>query len=598
MYITQSLWQECSFDTSVQDILQDKGSNAYKVLNCINDIPLDRLKISDSGQIRFFRAVQKSPFTDEVYQLGEEFSDRGEEAMTLMAFNVFSSQLVTLHCVRASDFDNFLRRFERYARHLISIVSEEIPFRATDSGVMKIFGITLSSDRCYSIKAGTFLHNRSKQSRYLSVEINHLLKTQLQAHLRKKVLAENDVSCTSRAFSTQCPYSILHDRHCCLKPCNQMHERRTSLDATWYNLKINIHLQQIRILDVTFSALENDRDQLSSMTAALERLYAAMYRPIYIEGSIANLDWNSLRNTTECVRVVRKWIEATMKHLKPTKDYTSYLMSVIRVTCLHIALGGECLLQNYVSRESCRVLYDKQLLTQGNNVSADVVGSLTELDPSRGLRVLRFLLQSGVRMDLSVVCNFAEEMCSTLISSLHPFGSSSPLHDLLVPRRWIMNPEKRIVRRDIIHGFLYCLRRLINILRSGGARAKFDLPPNQESFVDIIMARMCRMLCILGYNVRDVGISKAIAEILLLPPLEVDNVRNLSPRNLRQLVNPRRQYMETIQWLDNGSAIQDLVHLVHKNGRYPAPPISPRIPQLVFEDVADISRQMNRAPAF
>ncbi|KAI6128061.1 hypothetical protein EDD16DRAFT_1824810, partial [Pisolithus croceorrhizus] len=442
-----SLWQECSFDKPVQDVLQNRESDSYKVLNCVQAIPPERLGISDSGQIRFFCAVQKSPFAEEVYQMGEEFSNRGEEAM-----------------------------------------------------------------------AGTFLHRRFQQNRYLSTEINDLLMAQLQAHLRKKLQDESDASLISGAFATHCPYSIIHGCSCYRRHCNQQHERRLCLNAASYNMKINLHLQQIRILDLMFSVVGSHGDRLASMTAALDRLYAAIYCPIYIEGSNADLDWNSIRNAAGCIRIVGEWIQKTIEYLKPTglpTNYTSYLMSVIRVTCLHTTFGGDCPLQDYVSRERCRVSYGEPPSTD-DNVSADIVASLTESDAIRGVSALRFLLQNGVRMDLLVVCNFAEEVCSTFVSSLHPFG----LHNLLVPRSWIMNPNKPVVRRDTIQSFLHCLGRLMNILRSGRAHTRFNLPQHGEPFVDLILARMCRMLCILGYNVRDVGLSKTIAEILLLPTLE------------------------------------------------------------------------------
>lgn len=102
----------------------------------------------------------------------------------------------------------------------------------------------------------------------------------------------------------------------------------------------------------------------------------------------------------------------------------------------------------------------------GNNVSADVVGSLIKLDPSRGVPAFRFLLQVGVPTDLSVVSNFAEEICGTFVLSLHPSGDPSPLHDLVIPRRWIMNPNNPIVSRDMIQRFLDCMRRLMKLLRS------------------------------------------------------------------------------------------------------------------------------------
>ncbi|KAI5991852.1 hypothetical protein EDD15DRAFT_2368613 [Pisolithus albus] len=256
----ESLWQECSFDQPVQAILKNRRSEAYKVLNCLQAIPLERLEISKTGQIRFFRAVQQSPFSEEVYQLGEEFSNRGEEAMALMAFNVLSSQLAALHSADAAAFDNFLRRFERYVRLLTSIVTDEIPFRATDPEVMKVFGIIPSTHHNYSVIAGTFLHKQFEHNRYLPAEINGVLKAWLQTHLRKKFEDENDVSRISLAFSTQCPYSIMHGSHRGRQQCNQQHERGLYSNAASYNMKINLLLQQIRISDLVFSAVGNRGD--------------------------------------------------------------------------------------------------------------------------------------------------------------------------------------------------------------------------------------------------------------------------------------------------------------------------------------------------
>ncbi|KAI6141395.1 hypothetical protein BKA82DRAFT_2640811 [Pisolithus tinctorius] len=629
-----SLWQQCSFDKSVPAILQKKGSDAWNVLNCMRTISLERLNASDRTQVglvrvkatkadsilqmRLFLTVQESPFSEEVYQLGSEFSDRGEEALALMAFDVLSSRLPTLRSVRASEFDTFLRHFEGYVRLLVSVVSDEITFRATDPQVKKVFGIVPLPNYQYSVTPGTFLHRGSKENRYLSVDIKALLKTQLHAHLRRKVLEVNEASCISQAFSTQCPYFILHDGHCHNKHCNQQHEQRTSLDVTSYNMKVNVHLQQIRILDLAFSAVGTHADRRTSMLSGLRRLYAVIYRPIYMEGSVANLDWNSSRNAAGCISVVRKWIQKAIEYLEPTDQLMGridYLMSVIRITCLHKALGGELPLQSYVSRERCRVSYGEQVLTGDDNVSADVVASLTELDSARGVRALRFLLENGVRMDLSVIRNFAEDICGTFISSLNPSGDPSPLHGLLIPRRWIMNANESDVSRDIIQRFLFCVGHLMKILRSGKAHLKFDLPQNKESFVDAALAQMCRMLCIrvsaqsiprfpltspfpVGYNVRDLGLSKLIADILLLPPLEVGSTRNPSSQILRQLARQRQEYLETILALDKGFAIKDLVQLVHDDRRHYTRPLSWYIPRIVFETDADITRRSKRVLAF
>ncbi|KAI6128067.1 hypothetical protein EDD16DRAFT_170251 [Pisolithus croceorrhizus] len=594
-----ALWRECSFDMPVQDILRNRESNAHKVLNCIKDIPLNRLRISDNEQVRFFRAVQRSSFSEEVYRLGEEFAGRGEEAMALMAFNIFYSRLPTLNSASASVFDNFLKRFERYVHFLASAVSNEKPFRVTDSQVRKVFGIMSSSEHHYSVTPGTFLHRKFDQNRQLSaVDINLLLKTQLKARLRKKVLEEDKIFCASQALSMQCPYFVLHGRHHHTAQCNYQHLQKTSLNAASYSMKVNVHLQQIRILDLMVSAAEGSENYHTSMIAALNLLYAVIYCPIYVEGSIADLRWNAIHNAAGCTSVARRWIQKVFEYLGTgnSTNHIDYLMNIIRFTCLYTALGGECPLQEYVSRENCRLSYGEQLLTESgdDNVSADIIVSLTQMNSTRGVQALRFLLRLGVGMDLSVVCNFAEEICSTFVLSLHPSGDLSPLHGLVVPRRWIINPNKPVVSRDIIQRFLHCTRYLMNLLRSGKIHRKFALPPNEESLVDVALVRMSRILCILGYNVCDPGLSKMIAETLLLPPLEVEDTGNPSPQTLRQLASQRLQYLETILALDNGFAMKDLIHLVHKNSRHNTGPISARIPQLFFKGVEDISRQMNR----
>ncbi|KAI6100008.1 hypothetical protein EV401DRAFT_2215392 [Pisolithus croceorrhizus] len=613
-----TVWRACSFDMPVRDILRNKESDAHKVLNCIKDIPLGRMNVSDSRQIRFFRAVEQSPSAEAIYRLGEEFSDWGEDAMALMAFDVFFSQLPTLHSVHPAQVDNFLRRFERYVCLLASVVSHEISLLPADPHVRKVFGIVPSADHHFTTTEGTFLHRRFAHNRYLSADIDLLLNTQLKAHLREKVLEEDNIICVARAFSSQCTHVVLHDQHCRKKDCGHQHWQRSSLNATLYNAKVNLHLQQIHILDSMFSVVGEYKDWHSRMTSWLHRLYEAIYCPIYIEGSVPDLNWNAIRNAASCVGAVREWIQKAIEYLEPIDDLTDvmdYLMNVIRVTCLHTALGGQCELREYVSRESCRMPYDEQPAPKDNNVSVDIVASLVDFDPTSGVLALHFLLQNGIGMDLSVVCDFAEEICSTLVSSLRPSGDLCPLHDLLVPRRWIMNSDKPVVGRDIVHSFLFCLRLLMNILRSGRVYALFALPQPRVSFVDIILARMCRMLCIcvsvqsisrfpltlpfpVGYNVRDIGLSKTIAETLLLPPPEVGDKRDLSLQNLRQLANLRRQYLDTILALESGSASKDLVHLVHKNSRYLTRRISPRIPQLFFVDAEDLSRQVKRPLPF
>ena len=46
-----NIWKECSFGMPVQEKLRQKGSHARRVLECIQEIPLECLSTSDKDQV-------------------------------------------------------------------------------------------------------------------------------------------------------------------------------------------------------------------------------------------------------------------------------------------------------------------------------------------------------------------------------------------------------------------------------------------------------------------------------------------------------------------------------------------------------------------
>ncbi|KAG6331189.1 hypothetical protein ID866_7900 [Astraeus odoratus] len=211
---------------------------------------------------------------------------------------------------------------------------------------------------------------------------------------------------------------------------------------------------------------------------------------------------------------------------------------------------------------------------------------------SHGVSALQHMVRKGVRLDLSTIYDYLEEMCSTLVisSHLHPGGCSS-IHDLVVPRKWLANPNKLSGNKDTSStpAFFAAVRELLDRLRSGKAPKWFALPRNSESFIDITMAKLCRLLCIVGYNSCDAATSERIANILLFSQ-RVETVES-DPHVIR-----RSEYLSAVRSFDKDTNSEDLVQLIHKENSHTTRPVSPHITFVVYDDVVDIPRIVCRSP--
>ncbi|KAL4065822.1 hypothetical protein V8B97DRAFT_1919570 [Scleroderma yunnanense] len=494
----ENIWQECSFGLPVQTKLRQKGSHARRIVESIQEIPLEYLSISDSDQIRLFQAIHQSTSFDESYQIGHEFLRRGDEAIALLVFDMRISTLLDQGTLSRSsaELTAFFNDFGIYARLLTSLMSRNLPL-SDDQRWRRVFAINELPGQRYSVYEGTFLFKKFASNHFTLAELNLRWKEKLGAHLRRNVLVEQE---------------LCHD-HCPDRlSCSDEHLSKSSLSAVQYNMKVNVHLQQIRILDFMYSALPQEQG------------------------------WN-------------KWIYETVNWLEPGDRPHDYLMDLLRLARLGSAFSGQLSLIGSVSRQARRVSYGDLRCGQGpdDNVAGDIVISLdgsNRTSISRGASVLCFLLwEPDFPVDLTTVCDYMEEICSEIvISSRLSLANSleSAFHDIVVPRRWIQNPNKLSSIKD-----LSSLRLLLSW-------KKFNLLRNARPMLDITAAKLYRMLCIASSELR------------------------------------RSSYLATIQSFDRGGTIHDMVHLVHKNRHHTTGFVSSTITRLVYENVADIPRLLTQ----
>ncbi|KAL4065823.1 hypothetical protein V8B97DRAFT_1919571 [Scleroderma yunnanense] len=566
-----NIWKEYSFGSPVQTKLRQKGSHARRIVESIQEIPLEYLSISDRNQIRLFQAIHQSTSFDKPYQIGQEFLRRGDEAIALLVFDMRVSTLLVQGSLSRSsaELTAFFEDFERYVHLLTSLMSRDLPL--ANNQWRRVFAINKLPGHCYSVQEGTFLFKKFASNRFTLAELNLRLKEELGAHLRRKVLAEQELCYRSQIFALPC-LSFAVDGHCHDELCLDEHLSQSSLNAAQYNVKVDAHLQQIRILDIMYSAPSQKQGWNTR----------AVYPPIYSQGSIVDLNLSSIRNAPECIETVQAWIYDIVNWLEPGDKPQDYLMDILRLARLGSAFSGQLSLIGSVSRKGYRVSYGEPDCSRGpdDNVARDIVISFDGSNRnaiSCGVSALRFLLREPDLLDVSIICDYLEDICSEIVisSRLRLTDAPSALHDIVIPQSWIQNPNKLSTIKDLssLHLFLPCARDLMDFLRSRHVwrTKKFHLHGDEIAMLDITSAKLYRTLCIVRYN----GCDALVSDDILFPLLQKQQTL---PGDLR-----RSSYLDTIQSFNDG-ATHDMVHLVYKDSHHwIADPVSPTIPQLVYE---------------
>ncbi|KAL4064739.1 hypothetical protein V8B97DRAFT_2075905 [Scleroderma yunnanense] len=586
------LWKKCSFTMSAQKAW--KKTSTTDVLELALTLPQHHLNASDGDQIHLFQALRKVAH-DEIYQLGWSSLHRGDNTVALAAFDTVISQLPTLRSISLPEMDQLLKQFGTYVDLVTSIISDDEPLATHQA--RRVFGITELPNHFYTVQPGAFLYDSSSSNHFLRVDLTIRLKEQLRTRLCQKV-SEGTKFCSqnpqSSAFSC---LPFLVDGVCRDARCKHGHIPKASENPGQYNTRISIHLRQICILR-SIRTIYPRKVWNESMRDELVHLYSAVYPPIYFQGSIVELEWSTIEDVSGCIAAIQESVRDTLQYLQSSDDFWKYLMDVIRLTRLGLTFGGLPVVLYSTSCITHKLFHWVPSLRPSMGDFYVVEGIVKVLDGyddhciSSGVSALQYILHKGVRLDLSVLYDYLEEICSIIVLSLHPHleGGSPPLHDLLLPRRWLSNLNKLVGGKDTtsIIVFLDCVQHLIDRLRSGKAQKWFTLPRNKEPFVDITMAKLCRMLCIIGYNICDAVISEIITKIVFLSPYKVNTVGH--DNHFR-----KQEYLTTIQSFDEGVAFSDLVHLVHKDRPDVIGLLAPQIPSLVYENVDDIPRLVTQS---
>ncbi|KAI6153131.1 hypothetical protein BKA82DRAFT_4349614 [Pisolithus tinctorius] len=483
--------------------------------------------------------------------------------------------------VKLEDFTLFLQKFYTYSHLLYTVASFNDPVGGR--GIRKLFAITQLSDDQYNVQAGSFIlatpslvstsnDEQTNASPYTHGQITNVLKERVRSYLRHQVLIETRLCNNAKIFSQCLLYTV--NGSCNYGKCEQQHVSLSSLDSTQYNARVGIHLQQMRILQLVYSAFPEMREWKSSVALCLLRpTYTRHSSHLSVhKGSLADLKWSNIQGASDGIRVMRHWVRDAIYALDPRYS-ADFLTDILRLIKLSSAFGESDALQN----ANCVQRYRPRALFRNPDryIVEDMIESnqsATEASISAGILGLHHTIRNNIQVNLSVLCDCVEEVLSAYVITLRLKNNpgADSLHDVVLPRSWLIRNNKLDARKDvrIINYFLDDIQYLLEKLRSDSTEEHLWLLHTNVTPVhrNIFIARI--MLCLACYNCPPhwVGLKARISSIIT--NLRSNDPARSTPYIFRHYVQAARDdYLRVIVTYDENHAIPNLVHLRCKGTR-------------------------------
>ncbi|KIK18633.1 hypothetical protein PISMIDRAFT_109068 [Pisolithus microcarpus 441] len=569
--LLECLWKHCSFGVARRAL---RNGMPKTLISLSHQLPLDPLLLRARDEIKMFQTAAVEELNRVTLEsLAEAFMTRNENGAVLWCLNHVFSSLPPLLPATMENFALFLRKFYTYSHLFYTVASHNDPVGGR--GIRKLFGIVQLSDDQYVMQPGSFIlatpstasssdGEQTNPSPYSHGQITHALKERVRLHLRYQVDAETLLCHNAKVFS-QCLIYIITGS-CNSAKCKQQHVSLSSLDSAQYNARIGIHLQQMRILQLVYSAFPED-----DIGGWIAHLYEAFFPPFWAQGSLANLNWSSIQRSQDGIRVMRNWIRDAIYSLEP-RHSDDFLTDILRLIRLSSAFGESDALRNAnCVRQPCPGVLFR---SPGRYIVADMIDSVqssAESSISAGTLGLRHIIRNNLRVHLSVLCDCIEEVLSAYVLTLrfknNPGADS--LHDVVLPRSWLIRNNKLDARKEVklIDHLLDDIQYLLEKLRSDSTEDNLWLTHTSVTPVhrNVFIARICRMLCLASYNCppRWAGVKAKISNTLT--HLRSNDPTRLTPNIYRKYAEASREgYLRVIVAYDEKHAIPNLLHLVCK----------------------------------
>ncbi|KAG2109745.1 uncharacterized protein F5147DRAFT_150627 [Suillus discolor] len=616
--LLEFMWRKCSFGITPKSAIVD--DSVQQAMALTDQLQTKKLEPMTCRLILMFQGILREDH-ESLKKLALTFQEHDHHTAALLCLDHFFTRLADIRPFQLHEMASFLETFHTYARLLYQTSTMRDPLGRRECDVQRLLSIVPLSGDEFLIPSGTFLYDNVtknprnhrlvsvhqsgyKASRRNATELIHL---SIRTVLKDKVLELDKMCCDAPVFLQCLPFIV--SGTCQRQQCPQNHIAISNMDRVQYNAHVAIHIQLILILQLLYSAHPSTK-QWESMRDWLEHLYEALAPPLFIQGSFADLDLTLIPHGLVGLRVVKNWIRESFYRLNPSKS-PQFLTTLMRITSLSFAFDRNDA-PTYIAQAK---LVPKntftELLRQPDNryLVVDMFNSYQGASPSSissGILFLLHVLDNGLRINLSVLCDCIEDILSSFVINhrMDPILDELPLHGAVLPSHWLIFPHKFSVKKDVepesISSLLGAIGNLIQRLRVGSAMGSLWLAhiTNITPLLrNIFIFRLCRTLCLVAHNTRYPMVKRKVNAIVL--HLHASNEPQ-RPAYYQKLVNdvvehmallpgrgmPRLDgYLRAVLDFDTNKGSSDLVKLVHKTSKSTQTSL---VRQLFYEKSSDI----------
>ncbi|KAM5542264.1 hypothetical protein V8D89_004137 [Ganoderma adspersum] len=541
----------------------DTGNEASlkRALTCLLDglwqnlscgVPVNEESLKPSGTIGkllgLTNGLTLTDASDEV--LRDEFAGEGRYPAAFLCFDRVFSVPLKLQAATLPEIARALQTFYGYVRMLQELWAVNNP--CDDPSVRKMFTIEFSTEDLFLLPNGSFLASHRNEpltpsaretDRGLLIprwELEKLLKYVLKERLLKRVKEENEMLHALRPLHPCLSYAIF--RQCNRIDCPWAHVDVQHYNTADYNTRVRIHILQILIYQ-TLYAVENPHEYARQQRQWLRQLYEAIYPPYYKLGS---------------AQVIKAWIRERLYALDPYHPPNAFLTSLTQASCLALQFDHDEAAA-YLRRIPSVMKYRPRVLLWDDNKSYVVNYLLDTLQDSdehalnKGVLFMNHILQKKVPIDIGVLCNFMDHLCGALIMASR-IRTTGTLHDVTLPKSWIsrLSPAIEALRKQdtqLVKMYKAQIIQLLEPIYTGQDLGHLlfegrDLSSHGRCNRDMFFARICRNLCLWGYNFR------------------IFEVRNDIFRAISSIRRPNRTFSPLIEGYVNAKTWDHLARIV------------------------------------
>ncbi|KAF9524672.1 hypothetical protein CPB83DRAFT_909779 [Crepidotus variabilis] len=618
--ILRGLWEQLSFGSE----LSEHTTEVDRLLNIAASIRTTDIINSPIGdEISMFNSIRRRDLNN-LRNLGKKFDSLGNVAASLLCFDFAFRAIPNMCKMSQSVISTFLQDFFVFCRLLFKL--SKMPNLVEDERMRKLFCIHTNNENNYHLPSFTFLHAKLVASRVnfetvddhgvqiAAWELERRLKGVLMERLVTDLTDENTKCQQAQAFSPCLSYLITSQ--CNRIDCPNEHLKPTDLTSTWFLLQIRIHLQQILLVQGFSMVHILPGDRIKYYRHWIGRLYNTLYPPSFQLGNIANADLSAIPEWPKAQTVLRTFCNALLfwpNHRRDLRLLTPGYQ-IIRIAFLVDKANANREIGRSPLTNIMRNIPD-YLRTPGNLstvILPEIACVLLGTHPHGiqfGILCIKTILERCLPIDAHVLCDLIENVAGSIIL----LRKNGNLHNITLPLSWL-NGLLRMTKLDlgVKSPFDYAfqiqilIRELHLLLERFATRQQLLGKCNHlkvgntdlcrlGSQRGVYIARLCRAICLMGYNVNNIGLRAQIVVIM-------KGLSQITPQFLFKEYAFVHHWKDVVRALYKGSAmnssLDEMIQLYHASKAINANPPPQGHRRVLYNNTADVPKLLDGSLSF